>query len=49
MLYVMEIDMDREENLHPRQHLGEEEDIKPEIVPISQLSSLIHGAHSSAP
>ena len=35
--------MDRKENQYPQQHLEESEDIKTEIIPISQLLSVVHG------
>ena len=43
MLYVMEIDMDREENQYPQQHLDATEDIKSTIIPLSQLSYVVQG------
>ncbi len=43
MLYIVEVDMDRKENQCPQQHLEESEDIKTEIIPISQLLSVVHG------
>lgn len=43
MLYIVEVDMDRKENQYPQQHLEESEDIKTEIIPISQLLSVVHG------
>ena len=46
MLYIGEVDMDREENQCPQQHLEETEDIKVEIIPISQLLSVVHGTNS---
>ncbi|KAK8806145.1 hypothetical protein WA171_007230 [Blastocystis sp. BT1] len=42
MLYIVEVDMDRKENQCPQQHLEESEDIKTEIIPISQLLSVVH-------
>lgn len=43
MAYVVEIDMDREENQHPVQQLEEEESILPEIIPVSQLKRYLQG------
>ncbi|KNB42325.1 hypothetical protein JH06_3979 [Blastocystis sp. subtype 4] len=39
--------MDRKENQCPQQHLEESEDIKTEIIPISQLLSVVHDCRES--
>lgn len=43
MIYVVEVDMDLEENKHPIQHLEESEDIHTDIVALSNLSTYIQG------
>lgn len=43
MACVVEIDMDRAENQHPKQHLEEEESIIPEIIAVSELKRYING------
>ena len=46
MACVVEIDMNREENQHPKQHLEEEESIIPEIIAVSDLKRYINGKQS---
>ena len=41
MVYVVEVDMDLEENKHPIQHLDESEDIHTDIIALSDLSTYI--------
>ena len=43
MVYVVEVDMDLEENKHPIQHLDESEDIHTDIIALSDLSTYIQG------
>ena len=47
MIYVVEVDMDLEENKHPLQHLEESEDIHTDIVALSDLSRYIQGTLAS--
>ena len=43
MVYVVEVDMDLEENKHPIQHLDESDDIHTDIIALSDLSTYIQG------
>lgn len=43
MVFVAEIDMDREENQHPKQCLEDTEMISTFIVPISTLETFLKG------
>lgn len=43
MVFIAEIDMDREENKHPKQCLEDTEIISTFIVPISTLGSFLRG------
>ena len=43
MACMVEIDMNREENQHPKQYLEEEESIITEIIAVSELRRYING------